>query len=174
MTPLLQDQTVSAPSCSSQNEQPLLDILTEEHQCLLQVTELLTREHDAIVRHDTEQMGLLLDKKLPLLSQLEQLDQQRQQYFQKLTGFPYHDGNFARYISEQASEPVQELWALITTQLPECKTQNELNGRIISMQKKNTEQILQILTGQSANTTQTYSHLGQTSQQKKAALYTSV
>ncbi len=102
------------------------------------------------------------------------LIQQRQQYFQKLTGFPYHDGDFARFIREQASEPVQALWKLITTQLSECKTQNELNGRIISIQKKNTEQILQILTGQSANTTQTYSHLGQTSQQKKAALYTSV
>ncbi|GEM_PF-1258311 len=172
MNPLLQDQTVSTPT--HQDEQILLDILNEEHQCLLQVTELLTREHDAIVRHDTEQMGHLLDKKLPLLSQLEQFDQQRQQYFQKLTGFPYHDGEFSRYIREQASEPVQALWKLITTQLPECKTQNELNGRIISIQKKNTEQILQLLTGQPANTTQTYSHLGQTSQQKKTALYTSV
>ncbi len=174
MNPLLQDQTVSAPTRSSQDEQLLLDILNEEHLCLLQVTELLSREHDAIVHHDTEQMGHLLDKKLPLLSQLEQWDQQRQQYFHQLTGFPYHDSDFARYISEQASEPVQRLWELITAQLPECKTQNELNGRIISMQKKNTEQILQILTGQSANITQTYSHLGQTSQQKKAALYTSV
>ncbi len=174
MNPLLQDQTVSASTRPSQEEQFLLDILQEEQQCLLQVTELLTQEHDAIVRHDTEQMGHLLDKKLPLLSQLEQFDQQRQQYFQKLTGFPYHDGDFARYIREQASEPVQALWERITTQLPECKTQNELNGRIISIQKKNTEQILQILTGQSANNTQTYSHLGQTSQQKKAALYTSV
>ncbi len=83
------DQTVSAPTRSSQDEQLLLDILNEEHKCLLQVTELLTQKHDAIVRHHTKQ-------------------------------------------------------------------------------------ILQILTGQSANTTQTYSYLGQTSQQKKAALYTYV
>lgn len=172
MPPLPHNQSVTANK--QKDEQKLVEILTEEHQCLVQVTELLKKEHDAIISHDTEQMGHLLDNKLPLLSQLNQLDKQRQQYFQDLTGFPYHDSNFSRYIQEQSSEPVQALWQLVTTQLPECKTQNEINGRIISIKKNNTDQILQILTGQSNNNPQTYSHLGQTSQQKKMALYTSV
>ncbi len=171
MTPLTHTRKMAK---STPDEQQLLDILNEEHQCLIQVTELLQQEHEAIISHNTEQMGHLLDKKLPLLSQLEQFDQQRQACFQTLTGFPYHDANFSHYIQEQAAASVQALWQRITQQLPECKTQNEINGRIISMQKKNTEQILQILTGQSANNSQTYSHLGQTQQQKKAALYTSV
>ncbi len=156
------------------DEQILLDILLEEHHCLEQVTELLKTEHDAIVSHDTEQMGHLLDNKLPLLSQLDQYDKQRQQFFQESTGLPYHDGDFSRYIKEQSSVQIRSLWNLITHLLPECKTQNEINGRIISMQQKNTEQILHILTGQSNNNAQTYSHLGQTSEQKRNALYTSV
>ncbi len=159
---------------STPDEQILLDVLQEQHHCLEQVTELLKTEHNAIIKHDMEQMGHILDTKLPLLSQLDQYDKQRQQFFQESTGLPYHDGDFSRYIKEQSSAQIQTIWGLITGQLPECKTQNEINGRIISMQQKNTEQVLFILTGQSNSNTQTYSHLGQTRPQKSNALYTSV
>jgi len=155
-------------------EKMLTDILEQEQQCLVQVIELLKVEHEAIIQRDIKNMGCLLDKKLPLLSQLEQLDNQRQQVFQQLTGIAYNNEAFSQFIEQHPSNTIQQLWQAIRIKLPECKTQNELNGRIISIRQNNTEQILQILLGKPVNNAQTYSHLGQTSQQKRSALYTAV
>lgn len=155
-------------------EKFLTDVLEQEQQCLDEVIELLKVEHEAIIQRDTENMGRLLDKKLPLLSKLEQLDSQRQQLFQQLTGIPYNNEEFSRFIEHHPSKTIQHLWQTIRIKLPECKTQNELNGRIISIRQNNTEQILQILLGNPVNNAQTYSQLGQTSQQKRSAIYTAV
>ncbi len=154
-------------------EEALTKTLEQEQLCLEQVIQLLKTEHKAIVERDIESMGYLLDKKLPLLSKLEQLDKQRQHHFEQQTGLSYHDTAFSRFIEHQASQATQTIWHTVKEKLPECKTQNELNGRIININKNNTEQILQILLGRPANSSQTYSHLGQTNMHKRSALYTS-
>jgi flagella synthesis protein FlgN len=176
MTPFLstanQAQTTSIDSATL--EASLVKTLEHEHRILDQLTGLLQQEHQAILDRDTETLGSIMDKKLPLLSQLEQFDQQRQSIYQSLTQQVYTNELFSQFISTQPSETLQSLWQAIKIKLPECKTQNEVNGRMISIRQQNTEQILQILTGRPANKTQTYSHLGKTSQQRKAALYTQV
>ena len=169
-----QSSAATVQTASSLSEQTLIHSLQQQNQCLEQIIELLKIENEAIVQSDTEQMGKLLDKKLPLLSQLEQYDQDRRLAFQQISGQTYDDQAFSDFIEQHAAGVVQDLWQAIKLKLPECKEQNELNGRIISMRQKNTEQILQILSGRPANTSQTYSHLGQTCQQKRSALYTSV
>ena len=174
MIPFNATQSAAIKTTSSSSEQPLIHSLQQQNQCLEQIIELLKIENEAIVQSDTEHMGKLLDKKLPLLSQLDQYDQERRQAFQQLSGQTYGDQAFSDFIEQHTSGIIQDLWQAIKLKLPECKDQNELNGRIISMRQKNTEQILQILSGRPANTSQTYSHLGQTSQQKRSALYTSV
>ncbi len=160
-------------STESSIEEALTKTLEQEQLCLEQVIQLLKTEHKAIVERDIELMGDLLDKKLPLLSKLEQLDKQRQHHFKQQSGLSYHDIAFSHFIEHQASQSIQTIWYTVKEKLPECKTQNELNGRIININKNNTEQILQILLGRPANNSQTYSHLGQTNMQKRSALYTS-
>jgi len=119
-------------------------------------------------------MGSLLDKKTHLLSKLEQLEKQRQSFFEQYTSRPYKQRDFSLFIQHQASEKLNSIWQIIKEQLSECKKQNAINGRVISIRKQNTEQVLQLLLGQPASNLQTYSHLGQTSLQKRSALYTSV
>ena len=159
---------------NSANESSLANILEQESHCLDELIELLKVENEAILQRDTELMGKLLDKKLPLLSQLDQLEQQRQSIFSQISGHSYSHKAFSDYVEQSTSEPTQTLWQAIKLKLPECKKQNELNGRIISIRQNNTDQILQILLGRPQNNAQTYSHLGQTRQQKRSALYTSV
>lgn len=155
-------------------ENVLAKILEQEHLCLEQVIQLLKTENTAIIERDIESMGHLLDKKLPLLSKIEQLDQQRQQYFEQQSGLSYQHSAFTHFIEQYSSQATHAMWHTIKEKLSECKTQNELNGRIISIKKDNTEQILQILLGHPAHSTPTYSHLGQTKMQKQSALYTAV
>ena len=171
------NSSVSANTTQNDNssvDKILADILAQEQQYLIQIMELLKVENEAIIQRDTENMGCLLDQKLPLLSKLEQLDNQRQQLFQQITGISYADKEFSRFIEQHPSKTIQQLWQAIKIKLPECKKQNELNGRIISIRQNNTDQILQILLGNPVNNAQTYSPLGQTSQQKRSALYTAV
>ncbi|MCU7940330.1 MAG: flagellar protein FlgN [gamma proteobacterium symbiont of Bathyaustriella thionipta] len=177
MNPFISTQT-SKDSLSEQNkasiESTLKNILVQEQHCLDLIIQLLKTENQAIVDRDIKSMGHLLDKKLPLLSKLGQLDKQRQQFFEQQTGHAYHPNAFSRFIEQYPSEDIQIIWHTIKEKLPECKTQNELNGRIINIKKNNTEKILQILLGRPANSTPTYSHLGQTNMQKRSALYTAV
>ena len=171
------NSSVSANTTQNDNrsvDKILAHILEQEQQHLVEIMELLKVENEAIIQRDTENMGCLLDKKLPLLSKLEQLDSQRQQLFQQIAGISYADQAFSRFIEQHPSKAIQHLWQAIKIKLPECKKQNELNGRIISIRQNNTDQILQILLGNPVNNAQTYSPRGQTSQQKRSALYTAV
>ncbi|MDX2502925.1 MAG: flagellar protein FlgN [Gammaproteobacteria bacterium] len=162
------------PQQDNSLEKALLSILEQEKYCLDQVNQLLKTENEAISQRDTAAMGSLLDKKLPLLSKLEQLDIQRQHYFEQQTGLSYNKQKFSAFIEHHPLDYIPTLWQTIKEQLSECKKQNELIGHIISIRQNNTEQILQILLGRTVNSSQTYSHMGQTSQQKKSALYTAV
>lgn len=164
---------ISTPLAQA-TEKALAAILEHELLCLNQVILLLKAENKAIIERDVESMGHLLDKKLPLLSQLEQLDKQRQQFFEQHSTQTYQHTAFTQFIAQHTSENIRTIWYAVKQKLPECKTQNELNGRIINIKKDNTEQILQILLGRPANNNPTYSHLGQTRMQKRSALYTSV
>ena len=164
----------SAQARLSPEEQELAAVLEQENLCLSRVVHLLKTENDAIAVRDTETMGTLLDKKIPLLSNLEQLEKQRQNYFEKKNHLAYSSRHFTQYIEQQSSELISTLWNQIKQQLSQCKKQNELNGRMITIRKDNTEQILQILLGRPMNNAQTYSHLGQTHLQKRSALYTAV
>ena len=172
--PTAEQKAPSAQQQKSLSENILSTILEQEQLCLDQVIQLLKTESMAIVERDINSMDHLLDKKLPLLSKLEQLDIQRQHFYEQQTGFSYHNTAFSHFIEQQCSESVRTLWQAVKEKLPECKSQNELNGRIINIKKNNTEQILQILLGRPANNSPTYSHLGQTNMQKRSALYTAV
>ena len=175
MTPFLSaDKQAQATTADSPSAQELYNILHQELQCLQQVIAVLETENTAILEHEIKAIDHLLDKKLILLSKLDQLDKQRQQLFAQQTGISYSHYDFSHYISQYPDENIHSCWQAIKHLLPECKKQNELNGRMIAIRKENTEQILQILVGRPVNTPQTYSHSGQTQQQKRAALYTSV
>lgn len=152
----------------------LMDILNKERQCLEKVIQLLKVENAAIAEREIKSIDGLLDKKLMLLSQLEQLDKQRQTFFEQQSGISYSNTNFSYFIQQHPSLDIQTIWQSIKTQLPECKKQNEINGKMIHIQKENADQILQILLGRPQNNTQTYSHLGQTKLQKRSAMYTAV
>ena len=102
------------------------------------------------------------------------MDKQRQTFFEQQTGISYSNTNFSHFINQHPSLLIQNIWQSIKTQLPECKKQNEVNGKMIHIQKENTDQILQILLGRPQNNAQTYSHLGQTKLQKRSAMYTAV
>ncbi|MCK5647728.1 MAG: flagellar protein FlgN, partial [Gammaproteobacteria bacterium] len=141
---------------------------------LEQVIQLLKIENTAILERDIKSIDSLLDKKLMFLSKLEQLDKQRQHFFEQQTGMSYNHPDFSHFIKQHPSQSIQNSWQAVKVKLPECKKQNELNGRMINIRKENSEQILQILLGHPLNNTQTYSHSGQTSLQKRSALYTEV
>ncbi len=156
-------------------DEVLYHTLEQEQLCIEQVISLLRVEQKAIIERDIKTIDHLLDKKLPLLSKLEQLDKQRQSFFEKQTGLPYNNTAFSLFIEQHSSTIIRDIWFDVKAQLPECKKQNDVNGRLIAVKKNNTEQILQILLGRPVNTASpTYSHLGQTNLQKRNALYASV
>jgi len=160
---------------SNSVEKALSDVLTQEKDCLEQLNSLLAIENKMIAERNIKEMDHLLDQKLPLLSKLEQQDKQRQQIFAQHTGLSYEHTAFSVFIEQYPAQTIQQLWHSIKKLLTECKKQNELNGRIITVKKDNTEKLLQILLGKPANqTSSTYSNLGQTNLQKRSALYTSV
>ncbi|MCP3851982.1 MAG: flagellar protein FlgN [Gammaproteobacteria bacterium] len=176
MNPFLSAQSEKHTQTSNEAspEIILMAILKNELQSLKQVIFLLQTEHTAILERDIKSIDQLLDRKLMLLSQLEQLDKQRQNFFEQQSGITYSNTNFSYFIQQHPSEDIKSMWLSIKSKLPECKKQNEINGRMIDIQKENNDQILQLLTGRPQSKTQTYSHLGQTSMQKRNALYTAV
>ena len=176
MNPFLSDQATEQASPQEEilREKELTGILQQQQQCLEQVIQLLKIENTAILERDIKSIDSLLDKKLMFLSKLEQLDKQRQHFFEQQTGMSYNHPDFSHFIKQHPSQSIRNSWQAVKVKLPECKKQNVLNGRMINIRKENSEQILQILLGHPLNNTQTYSHSGQTSLQKRSALYTEV
>lgn len=144
-------------------------IIQQELNCLQQLEQLMSLEHEAIKQSKAEDLANLLEQKNPLIIHLQELDKKRNHALTCNSMTPTTKA-FNELIEKSGSEALQENWARLKEQLSHCKKNNELNGRLIHMRKNNNESILKILLGKRHISSGTYSAAGRTGIYSKSGL----
>ena len=114
---------------------------------------LLKEESVALVAGDTEHLSLIVQKKSELLQKIGRLAQEREQLLPL--------AKMSDWLKDhpEASKTRQELTALAL----EIKQTNEMNGKMIDIRLRSTQQALGVLQSLSRATTYLYGPDGQTS-----------
>ncbi len=144
-------------------------IISQELICLEKVIELIEQENSAIKASKSTELHEILVQKQPYLSQLQQLDQQRS-HILTCHGLTPSPESFKMLMEEINDEQLSATWEQVQAQIRQCKSSNEVNGRLIHMRKNTNESILKILLGNRHASTQTYSSSGATGSYAKTGL----
>jgi flagella synthesis protein FlgN len=120
----------------------------------------LQDEIEALNSNQYDNLLSLAEVKQSIVSKLDALDKQRQQ----LAG----NTDFISFLHQQTSgSQLIGQWQATQTKIQACKTQNEINGRLLQRRNKLAREAMDIMTGHNSTNETTYGRNGQT--QTKAA-----
>lgn len=110
--------------------------------------DLLRKEREQI-NGNPDHLVMLSEEKLVLITELEQLDQKRTAVIADMGYSPDKIGMQA-FIEQcgDKSGTLQERWSLLCEKISECRSQNQLNGRVVDTSLRAVRQALSILYGQ--------------------------
>lgn len=140
---------------NQQNEpqkKQLLIVLQDEIKITQNLFESLELEADALIASDMPALEKITAEKSALLHQLESIGQQRE--------------SLRAVINENLlfeNEPFASLWQALLSLAEKCQEKNLINGSIIKVGFKQSQQALDILRGTSSKP-ELYDHSGQTTQ----------
>jgi flagella synthesis protein FlgN len=135
---------------NANNPQPANDM----HQLLGKIAtastallQCLNKEHEALSLNQLDTLIPLAEQKQQLVSQLDQLDQQRQSSCQRVD-FITHLNNLDANLAAN--------WQSVTQTIKKCQQQNEVNGRLLNRRNALAKETLEIFTGRKLNDSHTY------------------
>ena len=115
--------------------------------CTDQLYQCLSDEHDALRNNQYEIIMSLAEQKQSLVSQLDELDQQRLQ----LSG----NTDFTKFLA-LSSPQLSQAWQALREKIQRCQQQNEVNGRILKRRNQIARETLNIITGRCNEDETTY------------------
>lgn len=124
----------------------LLSNIEAIQQAAVQLHDYLNQEHACLVERDYTHLVDLTALKETTVSQLESLEQQRQQ----LLG---PQQTMENLLADQPRG--QTLWQATLKQIGDCDIQNRINGQLIERSQQLTRETLQLMTGQQAAASET-------------------
>ncbi len=149
----------------------MLTMLQQQVQLLKALNSLLNQEQQAIKSLDHTALKTIVDKKPPILKQIEYIEVQRLQLL-KQAGFENNNVGIEAYLQQQSNTELSHLWHTLLEQLRICQKTNQVNARLLEMKKINAESALNILLGQKT-TVKTYGANGAAQIRRSHAINTS-
>lgn len=138
-------------------------ILQQISAASTQLLQCLIKEHDALSLNQLKKLNTLSEQKQQLVTQLDQLDKQRQA--------ASNQGDFIEHLKHLDSKLVS-YWQSVTKLIKKCQQQNEVNGRLLSRRNSLAKETLEIFTGRKLGNNNTYGADGQ--QNGHASIVTNV
>lgn len=139
--------------------QPFLDILLQETEAVACLLVVLTREHEVLLRRDTDAIEAVVAEKEEALEQLNRLASQRAALLKQAGCSPDKNGFYA-FIGNDESGELAGQWRLLEERLHDCQQQNQLNGMLLESSRQLTEQMLSIIVGRGGEKTELYDQRG--------------
>lgn len=151
----------SSPQLSVDAVRQLLeqDILTA--QALLA---LLQEEHVVLEQRDHGRLGMLINEKQALMATLEQNISQRSVWVRFLVERTQLSNEvcWERLLNELDGVQLPPLWSQVQALVAECKTHNELNGKMIARGQRTLKQLTGLVRGQTTEAPSLYTASGST------------
>jgi len=134
---------------TAQNAQQLAQTITDDIPRCESLVELLNSEREALKDKDIEQLETILKNKDLFLSQLESSARLRAQLVSTMSVNASPEETVEALIKNTHSDTLRSNWKKLKGLLKTCHEQNEINGKIMSRNKKTYGKLLEILRGQS-------------------------
>lgn len=130
-------------------------LLVELRTHLTKLLDLLNQEHTALAKNDTEQVAQLAQQKQQLTTLIEHSESQRRTFFASLNLSADTKGmaQLAQSIARPQVRELAKLWQEILQTSQTCQQQNQINGIVLAHQQRRAMLLLQILRGQTNQTT---------------------
>lgn len=116
----------------------LVDVLTEQVQCVDAMLLALERENHALLENDAETLNAAGADKNRLLETLESLEHERQ-------GLAANDASFEQLIADDVD--AKSSWQQLVERLEECRRRNQRNGALVNARQEQIAKMLIILRG---------------------------
>lgn len=144
----------------------LLRAMLEQDTVLIeQLQTLLEQERELLESRQHQPLEALIEAKNPILQQLGEHSQQRQNWLQQAQLSTDHQGWLTLLSATPATETLIGPWQDLTERFTACQELNEINGKIIGRSRQTLGQLLSILRGQSGGP-QLYNAQGSTAPER--------
>lgn len=121
------------------------------HTCTTLLS-LLKQEREALKSRNVDTLEALLTQKADALLSLDNSAKKRTQWAQKANITPSNHG-WKQLLSALNKPDIVVNWAQLKSLTLECKKSNEINGKLLSRNKKTLSRLLDVMRGKSENTT---------------------
>lgn len=125
----------------------LLSLINGDIDAARQLLQLIDDEYQALQARDLPQLQQLLERKVPLLQQLERNGRERSAMLQQ-AGVSVDRQGLQQIAERSGSGEVIERGDELSALLDQCQEANQRNGRIIRAGQASTGRLLDILRGQ--------------------------
>lgn len=138
-------------SLNNFNAEELQTLLSQDIEACERLIALLGDEREALKNRDHKALETVIRAKAEQLSHLENSARTRGLWAQSVNRSANSDQVWQQIIADQAPD-VAESWARLKELLDVCRTENEINGKVLSRNQKTFNRLLSILRGQTAST----------------------
>ncbi|PID42351.1 MAG: hypothetical protein CSA52_03800 [Gammaproteobacteria bacterium] len=126
----------------------LIDFLDSDLNDLTRLEEVLNKERHALQERDLPQIEQSQQLKQELLQCLEQRARSKSTYLAKECA-PKAPPTFSMLVKVSSNAELKSKWQLVQSLLNQCKQANSVNGKIISHSQQRVTRIMEIIRGQS-------------------------
>lgn len=123
----------------------LKSLLEKELALVAQFLAVLAQEQRALQEGDAESLAPLTQTKLQQVQQLDETDKQRNLFVQD-QGFSANREGVEAFLAQSGDRQVAALWTTLLQKAAEARSQNLLNGQLISIRLQANHQALDALT----------------------------
>lgn len=126
----------------SNTQEFLSTAISHEVNLCNELYELLAEEQKLLEKQDIDKINELLKEKSSVLNQLEQSAERRLSVFGIKVIHNHHSKLFEQQI--QSNGLLMSQWQKLKDAMTRCKTQNEINGRIIELSQKSIDRTINL------------------------------
>jgi flagellar biosynthesis/type III secretory pathway chaperone len=117
-----------------------------EHESVTELLRILRDERRALMGHDAQVIERIAREKLRHLSDIEDWGRKRDALLRN-AGYANTREGIERYLAEQHDAELNGRWRALECLLQECQQQNEVNGGVVSLSRRQVQRALAILRG---------------------------
>jgi flagella synthesis protein FlgN len=118
-----------------------------------QLLAILNQEQEALKERNVEEVERLLNEKVPILEALENNAKQRQTWAANATSDTSADNEarWAHLLGSLGSSSIKDKWNALKALYVDVRTQNEVNGKLLSRHQGTLNRLLDIMRGKTAS-----------------------
>lgn len=128
----------------------LRNMITQDTAAVQQLKTLLLREREQLEQRKQDELPAIIEHKAALIDQLNASAKQRQQVLQTLN-LPTNSQGWDLFLQRNTATLVlRDEWQALVNEFEECKSMNEVNGKMVARSRQTLNHLLNLLRGQVA------------------------